>query len=71
MRSDYWKLLVIRYKGDRKPCNCGNAYADADGSCRHGCLANQYAAELDVSEAAWNDLQNARFAKLPVTEMPD
>ncbi len=46
---DPWPQLILHYADGREPCNCGQAYYDAEGRCKHGCEANQFAVKEDIA----------------------
>lgn len=66
-----WEALVERYKGDRKLCNCRQAYYyttdEGHQACRYGCQANQLAAKEDVGRAVVEELRAAGNV-IPVTD---
>lgn len=58
-----WEALVERYKGDRRLCNCRQAYyytaEDGHQACRYGCQANQHAVREEIARAVVGELRAA------------
>lgn len=53
-----WKKLIERYAGNRKICNCGEAYYAEDGDyCPNGCSAAQLEAREFIAKCVLKELQ--------------
>ena len=56
-----WRRLIERYAGDRKVCNCGDAYysiaADGHTFCAGGCQANAYGVKAEIAARVLREIK--------------
>jgi hypothetical protein len=55
-----WQKLILRFADGRQPCNCGNAYYNAEGRCAYGCSANAIEAREEIARRIEAEAQKTR-----------
>lgn len=52
-----WQTLVRLYADGRTPCNCGDAYRDAQDGCPGGCSSAQISTKGEIAKRVIADLK--------------